>query len=163
MGVVCLDTNVLIWGIKKEASPGREHMIPRAEAFIQHLTNKKTTMVVPSVVLAELLIKVPPEDHTDFIRLITDGFEVPTFDARVAARFAKIWTEKKDHPDLIAAKQAGETTKNIVRADCMVVATALVAGASYVVTNNLRDLRWFADRHIEVLDIPETAAQLALF
>lgn len=162
MSVVCVDTNVLVWGVKREASPGREHMIPRTEAFLQHMANTHSTVVVPSIVLAELLIKVPGEEHARFTRLLMQGFEIHSFDARVAARFAALWREKRNHPDVITAQQAGVTSRTLLRADCMVVATAIVAGAKCIVTNNIKDLRRFADHHISVEDIPETVAQLEL-
>lgn len=91
------------------------------------------------------------------------AYEVHAFDARVAAKFAALWLQKKDHPDIQAAKQAKQTSKHLLRADCMIVSTAIVAKATRIITNNLRDLRWFASDLIDVQDIPETTTQLGMF
>lgn len=34
---VCIDSHLIIWGIKKEASKGQEHMIEKAENFFNGL------------------------------------------------------------------------------------------------------------------------------
>jgi len=35
MAVVCLDSQILVWGIKQQATAGQEDMIPRANAFLK--------------------------------------------------------------------------------------------------------------------------------
>ena len=37
MSSACIDNHILIWGIRKEATPGQEPMILRAEFFLKYL------------------------------------------------------------------------------------------------------------------------------
>ena len=63
MSLVCFDNHVLVWGIKEQATPGQEDMIPRTKAFISKLQNDKVHVLIPSVVVAEFLMPIPPDMH----------------------------------------------------------------------------------------------------
>jgi len=39
MKKVCLDTHILIWGVKGESTPGQEDMISKAKQFFKWLEN----------------------------------------------------------------------------------------------------------------------------
>jgi hypothetical protein len=47
--IVCFDTQVVIWGIKKEAIPEQEHMIARATALIEKCQEDDTKIIIPSI------------------------------------------------------------------------------------------------------------------
>lgn len=51
MAVVCLDSQILVWGIKEQSSEGQEDMIPRAKAFLKWLdeNNKKVVIAAPII------------------------------------------------------------------------------------------------------------------
>lgn len=55
--MVCLDTHVLIWGIKEEASPGQEDMVQRAKSYIKYLVDRGVGLMVPAPVVAEAMIR----------------------------------------------------------------------------------------------------------
>lgn len=59
--LVCLDSNIVIWGLKGIASPGQEGMVQKAKAFLQHLQENHTTALIPMPVLAEILFIFPPK------------------------------------------------------------------------------------------------------
>ncbi len=90
MKTVCLDTHILIWGIKEESSPGQENMIPKAKLFLKWLDDNGIMAIIPSVVIGELLMPVPPEKH-DEVYGILNKFRIASFDAAAASCFAKIW------------------------------------------------------------------------
>ena len=96
MELVCLDTHILIWGIKEESEPGQEDKIPKAKSFLKWLEDKKAKILVPSVVVAELLMRVPREEHGKVIDFFQRKFIAPPFDTVAASCFAKIWREKAD-------------------------------------------------------------------
>ena len=58
---VSLDTQIMIWGVKKEAIPEQLHMIDAATNFIESLEKSEAKLFIPSVVLGELICKLPPE------------------------------------------------------------------------------------------------------
>ncbi len=60
--MVCLDTHVIIWGIKEEASPGQENMVQRAKSYIRHQVNQGVNLMIPAPVVAEALIRGEVDD-----------------------------------------------------------------------------------------------------
>jgi hypothetical protein len=63
MALICFDTNILIWGIKEQSGKGQEEIIPRAKDFISSLDDE-TTVLIPSIVVAEILMPIPKELHS---------------------------------------------------------------------------------------------------
>lgn len=57
--LVCLDTNIVIWGILEQSHSSQQEMIGRAKLFIENLTKSKARMMLPSPVVTELLLNVP--------------------------------------------------------------------------------------------------------
>lgn len=47
----CIDSHLLIWGIREEAEQGQEDMILRTKAFFSDCKNNNIRIIVPSVVL----------------------------------------------------------------------------------------------------------------
>jgi predicted nucleic acid-binding protein len=162
MDIVCLDTHILIWGIKKDAAGNQEHMVPLAQAFIKSLDEDKNIRVmVPSVVVGELLMRVPPEKHEEVNRLFHSRFMVPSNDIAAASCFARIWQEKKNiMPQL--KNDFPQTTREEMKADCQIVAIALTHGASCIYSYDDKLIK-FAQGHIEVRQMPELSEQLSVF
>ena len=152
MSFVCLDTNVLIWGIKRQASAAQAEMIPRTRRFLDSLHKQQIRAVVPAVVVAELLMPLPLEEHNNFVADMSQQFIVPPFDSLVASFLAKVWQAKKGQRDI---------QRNEIKYDSMVIATALALKASCIYSHD-PNLRTVADGLIECRDIPETPEQLML-
>ena len=85
MSSACIDNHILIWGIRKEATPGQEPMILRAELFLKYLEDAKTTVIVPSVVIGEFLVKVPVARHQEVQAVLEKRFQIVPYDAVAAA------------------------------------------------------------------------------
>lgn len=154
MPTSCLDTNIIIWAIKEEAKAGQDDMIPRCKQLVKHLRGKNHTLVVPAIVLAEALVRVPANDHPGFIRKIRTGFVIAPFDPAAAGRLAQIWAAYKDHPHVREAAANQERTRAMMKADCQIIATALAAGATALYTNNTRDFERFRMPGLEIKEIP---------
>lgn len=50
---VCLDNNILIWGVRRRATGGQEGHIPRAVALFEELDESGARIIVPTPVLSE--------------------------------------------------------------------------------------------------------------
>ncbi len=153
--IVCLDTNVLIWGIKQEATPGQEHMIDRAINFFQWFENERAHIVIPAIVLAEFLMRVPVDDHAIVIDALIGAFAISPADANVASQFARIWQINKGNG------VSGESTREKMKMDHIIVATAIANNAIKIYSND-PDLARFAAGMVEVVDIPAIPQQLPL-
>ena len=161
MDLVCLDTDVVIWGIKGEATPGQEDMVPRAKAFLKNLDDKGTRVLIPAVVVAELLIKVQVGLHSDVLSFFQRRFIIGDFDLPASSHFARIWQTRMDDQTIPSLQSAG-VFRTKLRADCMIVATAIAHGASCIYSHD-RGVHRFAEGHILVAQIPELPEQLDLF
>lgn len=157
MSVVCLDTQVLIWAIKEEAEPGQEEMIWRSKALINRLEKSNKKLLIPSVVVGEFLVRIPTENHQKTINLIDRLFMVAEYDVRAAAFYAKIWRAKQDSAVLEELKNSGKTRQEL-KADRMIVATALASGAECIYSHD-KGVRLFGEGFIDVQEIPDGPIQ----
>lgn len=158
---VCLDTHILIWGIKEEATPGQELMIPKAKLFLKWLDDNKIKAIIPSVVISELLLPVPPELHNQVTDIFDQKFIVAPFDTAAASCFAKIWQSKNNDKTIQRLKYDYRTTKAELKTDCQIVAIAVSRKASCIISYD-KKLTKFAEGYIEVKLIPDIPEQLNL-
>jgi len=160
MNIICLDTNVLIWGVKEQETKGQEKMVKKAKVFLEHIEkDSQTRILVPAIVLAELLLKVPPEIHNMVCNLFQKSYQVIPFDVKAAAVFAKIWQVKKNDNIIKTLTAEGNTTKNELKTDCLIVATAVSRKAARIYSHDSRILKKFAEDYIEVCEIPSIHIQ----
>ncbi len=158
---ICLDTHILIWGIKEEATTGQEPMVEKAKIFLSHVEkDSEITIIVPAVVLAEVLMKVPADLHKMIANSFHKVYEIASFDAKAASLFARIWQDKKNKKaiDELLAKNA---TKNELKADCLIVATAVAREASCLYSHD-SGVKKFGEGYIDVCEIPTIQGQIAL-
>lgn len=151
--MVCLDTQVLVWGFIRSATPQRTHMIDRATALIDHLTQIQEKIVVPTVVLAELMMRIPPYRHNTFYQRVAQSFILQPFGVKESAFFGEIWKSYKGHKAMKALQKL-ESTRDALKADCMIVATAVASGASCIYSHD-DDIRKIAQGHIAVQAVPD--------
>ncbi len=91
---VALDTMTLIWGIQKSGNPSQSNLVEmqcRAAILIDLLQEDKTTVIIPTVSVAELLIGVAPADHGTFIATLQTNFFCPPFDIRACELAARLF------------------------------------------------------------------------
>lgn len=151
MSLICIDTQVCIWGIKQQCTPGQEDMIERAQYLFESCDNNKERIVIPSVVVGELLL----DDRVDPDKLIPAlerHFIIQTYDLAAAKRFAQIWRGRP------MGEKSHRSTKTKMRADCMIVATAVACGCNKIYSND-KDLRKFATGYIQAMDLPKPPPQ----
>lgn len=153
MSIVCFDTHVLIWGVKKEAKPEQECKIEQAEYLIQKLHTESTSVIVPSIVLAEILCGVDPSKQGRFTNALYSLFRIVPFDAPASAKYAQLWHSLGNEKRLQIREEEG-ITRRVLKADLMIVATALSRKAWCIYTED-GPLKRLAEGHIEVAHLPE--------
>lgn len=160
MSLICFDNHVLIWGIKEQAKKGQEDKISLAKRFIDSLGNDDNVLI-PSIVLAEFLIPIPPELHAMVINLFTKNFIIAPFDALAASKFSLIWRTNKP---LDTAKQLIDNyaTRAELRADSMIVATAVARKAECIYSYD-NWVKTFAKGFIDVKAIPDVPQAMDIF
>ena len=131
--IVCIDTNILVWGIRKEGPPDLKQY---ADYFFNQLDNDKddkgrsnAQVMVPTVVLTEFITPVKSSEERDkLIAELGKRFLIEPFDARDAALAATLWHYGKTNRDRQNAPKDGQ--RAILRADTMIIATAKGHGAT---------------------------------
>jgi len=152
-----LDNHALIWGIKEQAKEGQEDMIPRTKAFIESIDDDETSVLIPSIVIAEFIMPVPPELHAMVINLFNKNFIIAPFDALAASKFALVWQAYKP-PEEAKELIRNEATRAELKADTMIVATAIARKADCIYSHD-KWLTTIAKNFIEVKEIPFIPSQ----
>jgi predicted nucleic acid-binding protein len=161
MELACFDNNVLIWGIKGEATDGQQEMIPRTKLFINSISDdEEMSVLIPTVVIAEYLLRIPFNEHANVIKLFNESFIIAPFDANAASKFALIWLTNKSSGKLEELRKSGNT-KQLLKLDSMIVATAVSRNAHCIYSHD-EGIKSFAEGFIEVKDIPIIPTQTTL-
>lgn len=160
MAVVCIDTHILIWGIQRFARSGQEEQKDRAHALLVQLEKEKAIIVVPSIVIGEFLFGLPIEQHPRFQDMISRRFVVVPYDLPAAMQFARIMREKKTADEIEVLMGAG-ATRAALKADAMIIATALSVKASGIYGHD-RHMRRLCESFIPFHDIDTLSLQTAL-
>jgi predicted nucleic acid-binding protein len=158
MAIICFDTHVVIWGIKKVAEPGQENMIFKAEALIAECDEKRHQVIIPALVLGELLMAVPPEDHPAFISLMHQKLRVIPFDAKAASLFAKMWCKWSENKFYPYSLDGNRPSREKIKIDYMIAATAKASNAECIYTED-PGLKKFAEEYIRVESLPPSVVQ----
>lgn len=152
--MVCLDTHVIIWGIKEEASPGQENMVQRAKSYIKHQVNQGVNLIIPAPVVAEALIR-GEVDHLQTIRTIIErSFLVAAFDSPAAFLAAEL--ERSREVDELFQK--GHVPRSHIRIDTQIAAIAITQKAEMIISHDPY-MRTIAQNRIQVIEIPDILEQ----
>jgi predicted nucleic acid-binding protein len=132
VNLVTLDTNALIWGLKRECTPGQEDMLRRADLLLEELAHQESQLVLPTVSLAELMAPLGEPQRTTFSQKARERFLIVPFDAR-AAHFAPAIWQAREHS---GKRTAGSRT--CLKADALIIASGYAAGVRCFYSNDKR-------------------------
>lgn len=155
MAVVCIDTNVLIWAIQGKAHKSQADMVLRTRALMAHLHKNKTQIVVPAIVFTEFLIGLPEDDQSQSQKIIEDNYEIIPYDTFIALFFNRIWR------DINKGKNLPEVTRTELKADLMLVATALAVKSECIYSTD-KPLKKIASSFIKIEDMQDISLQTLL-
>lgn len=155
MSFVYLDTQILVWGIKKEATPGQEEMIAKAEDFLEWIDKSSIQVAIPSVVFGELLLRVPEEKHGEVWAEIGErNFIVHPYDALAAVTAARVWLAGHDLGTIAEIQSDPNKSRAALRADCQIIGIAVSRRGACIYSNDA-DLAKLAQGFIDVRPLPE--------
>jgi predicted nucleic acid-binding protein len=153
---VCLDNHILIWGVRGFATTGQEEMVSRARTLFEELDEADADVLVPAVVVSEFLAGVAKAQHANLLDVLNRRFQLPPFDVRTAAVAAGLWrdaAERNPHLREQVREAFPGTERAKVKADLMILATALVRKADALYTHD-GPLAKVAEGFIEVRKLP---------
>lgn len=156
---VALDTNIVIWGIRKEASIGDEACVAKAQYLINELEKKKCRIFIPSVVVAEAGVKVPAEKRTLFFSMLAERFMILPFDGKAGGLYPDIRESGLQPQQIDGLQLVPDYGRKAYNADCMILATVLARNISVLYTLDKRLTRLAAGR-VEVKGLPDVPPQM---
>ena len=157
MKIVCLDTQILIWGVKGEATQGQEHMTAKAKAFIADLAKQKVKCIIPAIAVAECMFKASPEKREAILSVFRQCFHVAPFDLAAAEKYVSMY----DNESFRNARQQSGASRETIRIDGMIVAIAVANKAECIYSDD-EHVRPLAKGHIECRTLASVPQQLEL-
>lgn len=153
--IVAVDSMILVWGIRKV---GDADKIKHAGWLFDIFEENGTQIIVPSVSLAEYLIAFDPSTHNDVIAPLAKRCILAPFDAHCAALAARLFVQGKEDREMDC-----ENARNLLKSDCLIIATAVVHGARTFYSDDAR-CRNLAKRvhRLKVEGLPTIAPDLFL-
>ena len=154
MSIIVLDTMVVIWGIQGWSKPEQQDMIIRARVALEKISNSKDQIAISAITLAEVLSGVKEGDRKGFKELVEDSLIVLPFDGLAALEYSKIWNKKTRDRVRSRTKNKEQLTRSQMKADTMIVASAISRNAKFIYSEDDGDLTACADGYIEVKTLP---------
>jgi hypothetical protein len=159
ISTVAIDNHIIGWGIRETATPGQEDMIDDTKAFFAECRASGIRIMVPAVVLGEMLTAIDAKHMPMVLNLLKEGFFIGPYDALAAMHFAKLWQVRKT---LIGELIDNGATRQELKADCMIVATAIAQKVPILYSHDCK-LKAFAGTSLDVREIPREQRQTRLF
>jgi predicted nucleic acid-binding protein len=157
---VCIDSQIIIWGIKEQSTPGQEEMIGKAQSFFKWIDEGKHDCIIPSIVVAEVLAPEPPEIRAAYLDILNQGFVIVNFDIRAAMKYADLLNGR--FSEVKQKSQEMNIDKHTMKADHMIIATAMANGANCIFSYD-RGMKAFSNGLIDVREFPVYTVQSTLF
>lgn len=149
--MICIDTMVLIWGLQKRANPQQIQMVERTGRWLRSLPASERIMT-PSVVVAEYLAKFNGAAKVKQLKALEQTFFVPALDLASAALASELMAKAPK-------AELKHLSREVIKSDCYILATAIVHGASVLVTDNRDDFIKLTGSKIRVEAIPDVPEQ----
>lgn len=153
MKKVCVDTNMLIWYIKRQCTKGQEDYLDKADYLFNYLEKNDIQIVIPSVVVAELLGNVEDEDEREkYFDYISENFEIAQHDVVSARRFVGLKV-KLLKTNAEQYRKQNNIPKCQITNDQNICCVALSSGCDTIFSHNLKDFEKFANHEINILTL----------
>ncbi|HUX00679.1 MAG: PIN domain-containing protein [Phycisphaerae bacterium] len=148
--MICLDTMVVIWGIQETPAQEELEFRKRTQAYLESLSEKKEGVLIPTPVVHEVLVGIPPDQHSDYLAAMEQEFVVGVFDLLAARLAAEI--------EYGAVKPKSRDDRIRLRLDAQILAIAIVQGASVVISHD-QGMASLASGRIRVMELPSVQRQ----
>jgi len=143
---VCLDTNIVLWGILGEGKAQDGFKQDCAQYLIQMLENEKVRVVIPTLVLSEATARMEEDDKHEFIKRLCEQVEIIPYCTKSALEYSTIRRigMKRKNKDF--------TRKEII-VDSMIVSCCKANGVHQLYTDD-SNLKSLASQFMEAPDLP---------
>jgi len=131
-------------------------MVQKAVAFLEDMGSKKVRCVIPSLVVAEFLVRLSAETRIRVLAEMQKNFHIAPFDLPAAVKYAELCDGGSTQAD-----GNGNETREKMKVDRMIVALAEVSKADCLYSHDPHVMK-VAKGRIDCREIPEIEQQLGL-
>lgn len=160
--LVCIDSQIIIWGIKKQSHPSQSHLIPQALNFFEMLAENNDKILLPTPIISEILAPVPANEHSNILNLLDKRFQIAPFDNMAALKCAELINLALTDLEKIEYAKEHAVPKNKMKYDVMIAAIAITRRAFCIYSND-EDMKKFAAGQISVINMPVVTKPITLF
>ena len=120
--LLCIDTNVMIWGILKKGQTEQEkQMIDKASLFFERSFCEGKLFAISIVTLSEIMVLIPPEDRNEILEILSQYFVILPYDFKAAEKSADIFREQFSKVKSIYHGQRGVLRPDIGEAGVILI------------------------------------------
>jgi hypothetical protein len=150
---VAIDSMIVIYAglapSKVASRPAElDELSVRSKLLLHQLLRRKATILLPAVAVSELLVPVPTAQRGTLVAALMKSFVCPPFDLEAAAIAADLWSRHRE-----GRKDLQYGSRQVLRADAMIVSSARAAGATEFYTHD-RKCRALASLVMTANDLP---------
>ena len=160
--LVCIESQIFIWGVLSQSRPNQKHMIPRAKALIKHLSDNGIRMLLPVPVITEVLTPVPPHEHASVLAFLDKRFQVAPFDNLASYKCAELINKSLTDEELKKYREEYSIPKQKIKFDCMIAAIAITRKAHCIYSEDA-GFKKFVGGEISVVQMPNLGSQTEMF
>ena len=165
-GPICLDSHVLIWGLLGKAENPFQDKIPKAQKFLEYLDREKIPTIIPTPVVAEIMMGLPANQHDLVLSEIKSRFDVKPFGNIEAVILGRLWQSKNEDGTIKRIKKellrAGIAAKSKIKFDLMILAIAVAWNAEKIISYD-KPLKKLGENIMPVEELPDILGQQSLF
>ena len=154
--IVCFDSQIVIWGVKKFAEQSQLSMIEKTERFIESLDKEGIEVMLPMVVVTEILSREPFEKQVAILQVLQESFILKNYDSQIALECANLL--RKNWDEIIDVRDETNVRKDKLKFDHIIIATAIASGCSCIYSYDPHMIK-FGKGVIDVREIPKPTIQ----
>lgn len=149
--IFCIDSQIIIWGIKNQSTDTQVDMIEKAATFFNWVDYNGHEIVIPTVVVAEILAPEPIDVRIKYSEILNKNFRVVNFDNLCALKYAQILNGKFE--DVKKIGQENDWSRQKMKLDHLIIASAIANNATCIYSYD-KGLKSFANNLIDVKEFP---------
>ena len=130
--MIVVDTHILAWGVQKERDPGCPDGVERAIQLFRDQREAKQAIIVPAIALAEYLSGQSSERCRSIQNIVGQAFFIAPFDTQAADIAAQLFDKRVSD----SIRQGNVVTRDALKDDYKILATAICQGATYLYTHD---------------------------
>ena len=146
---ICIDSQIVIWGIKKQGDGG---MVEMAEHFFKWADDNKHEIIIPTIVIGEILSPEPAAKRAQIYNELENGFIIAPYDALCALRYAELIHNKGIEVIKEEIVEIG-ISRQKMKCDFLIVATALATQSNCIYSYDKGVIKFSKDI-IDVRSLP---------